>query len=171
MNIKIAILAIIEIIASLSIGVIILYFTYKILKYTGKKLYDIQHNNLAYSIFMASVLFAVGYMVSSVVQPIVSSFRILSNNTQGTVELVYTFLGYGALYVAIAFIAGIVVSLTGAAFYSYLTPIDEFNEIKNNNIGVAIIVSAIIITLVLMSKSGVTLLIESIIPYPELPPR
>ena len=171
MNIKIAILAIIEIVASLSIGVMILFFTYKVLKYIGRKRYDIQNNNMAYSIFMASVLFSVGYMVSSVIQPIVSSFRILSNTTADTGELIYTFLGYGALYVTIAFIAGIVVSIAGATFYSSLTPIDEFKEIKNNNVGVAIIVSAIIITLILMSKSGVTLFIESIIPYPELPPK
>ncbi len=171
MNIKIAILAIIEIVASLSIGVIILYFTYKILKLVGKKVYGIEHNNMAYSIFMGSILFSVGYMVSSVIQPIVSSFRILSNTTEGTIELITTFLAYGALYVVIAFLAGIIVSLTGAAFYAYLTPIDEFKEIKNNNVGVAIIVSAIIITLILMSKSGVTLFIESIIPYPEMPPK
>lgn len=171
MNIKIAILAIIEIISSLSIGVLILFFTYKILKYVGAKKYGIEKNNLAYSIFMASVLFAVGYMVSSVIQPIISSFRILSNTTEGTGALIMTFMGYGSLYVVIAFVSGISVSFIGATFYTYLTPLDEFKEIKNNNVGVAIIVSIIIVTLVLMSKSGITLLIESIIPYPDLPPR
>jgi len=171
MNIKIALLAIIEIISSLSIGVIILFFTYKLLKYLGAKKYDIQQSNLAYSIFMSSVLFAVGYMVSSVIQPIISSFRILSNTTEGSGVLIITFLGYGALYVTIAFVSGLAVSYVGATFYTFLTPLDEFKEIKNNNIGVAIIVSVIIITLVLMSKSGITLLIESIIPYPDLPPR
>jgi uncharacterized membrane protein YjfL (UPF0719 family) len=171
MNIKIAILAIIEIISSLSIGVLILFFTYKILEYVGTKKYGIEKNNLAYSIFMASVLFAVGYMVSSVIQPIISSFRILSNTTEGTGALIMTFMAYGSLYVVIAFISGISVSFIGATFYTYLTPLDEFKEIKNNNVGVAIIVSIIIVTLVLMSKSGITLLIESIIPYPDLPPR
>ena len=171
MNYNIAILAIIEILSALSIGVLILYLTYKILKIFGKRRLGIEQANTAYRIFIASVLFAVGIMVSNVVQPIVSSFRVLSNMSYGTFELIFSFLGYGALYVFIAFIAGLTISLSGVIFYTNLTTIDEFKEIKKDNIGVAIIVSAIIITLILMSKSGVTLLIESIIPYPELPPK
>ena len=171
MNYNIAILAIIEILSALSIGVIILYITYKILKYFGRKKLGIEHSNMAFSIFMASILFAVGLMVSSVIQPIISSFRILSNTSNSSMDLIITFLGYGALYVFIAFALAIVISLSGVVFYTTLTPIDEFQEIKNNNIGVAIVVGAIIVTLILMSKGGVNLLIESIIPYPELPPR
>ncbi|MFY0652737.1 MAG: DUF350 domain-containing protein [Cyclobacteriaceae bacterium] len=171
MNYNIAILAITEIISALTIGVIILFATYKILKYFGRKKLDIEHSNVAYSIFIASTLFAVGLMVSSVIQPIISSFRILSNTADSSIEMITNFLGYGALYVMIAFVAAIIISLSGIIFYTNLTPIDEFKEIKDNNIGVAIIVSAIIITLILMSRGGVNLLVESIIPYPELPPR
>ncbi|MDN5202880.1 DUF350 domain-containing protein [Fulvivirgaceae bacterium BMA10] len=171
MNTKISLLAIIEILSSLSIGVIILFITYKTLKFIGRKKYDIQHNNQAYSIFMASILFSVGFMVSSVLQPILSSFRILSTTHGDTSGFILSFLGYGALYVFIAFSSAIVISLVGISIYSWLTPIDEFKEIKDNNIGVAIIVSSIIVTLIIMSKSGVTLLIESIIPYPMAPPR
>lgn len=171
MNYNIALLALTEILSALSIGVIILYATYKLLDYFGRKKLGITHSNTSFSIFVASILFAVGLMVSSVIQPIISSFRLLLNTTDTTFELMSHFLGYGALYVAIALLMGIFISLSGVVFYSYLTPIDEFKEIKNNNIGVAIIVSAIIITLTLMSRSGVNLLVESIIPYPELPPK
>jgi hypothetical protein len=61
--------------------------------------------------------------------------------------------------------------LLSTLLYAKITPIDEFEEIRNNNIGVAIVVSVIIITLTMMCRSGVGLLIESIIPYPELPPN
>lgn len=171
MNYRIAILALTEIFSALSIGVIILYTTYKILKYFGRKKLGIEQSNTAFSIFIASTLFAVGLMVSSVIEPIISSFRLLSSTSESSFEMITGFLGYGALYVLIAFSAGIIISLSGVIFYTNLTPIDEFKEIKNNNIGVSIIVSVIIITLVLMSKGGVNLLIESIIPYPELPPK
>ena len=170
MNTNIAILALIEIICSISIGVVILFVTYKILKVYGKKKLGIDHPNLAYSIFMTSILFSVGFMVSSVIQPILDSFRILSQGDKNTLALVTSFLSYGTLYILIACFSAAIVNYLGVKIYDWLTPMDEFTEIKNNNIGVGLIVGCIIVVLTLMSKSGVTLLIESIIPYPNLPP-
>lgn len=171
MNNKIAFLGLIEILSALSIGLIILSLTYTVLKKYGKTKLDIGHNNQAYSIFIASVLFSVGYMVSGVIQPILSSFRLLSNSVTNTTQLITKFLGFGAIYIAIAYIAGLIISLSCINIYSALTPIDEFKEIKNNNVGVALISAAIMITLIMMSRDGVVMIIESMIPYPTMPPK
>ena len=77
----------------------------------------------------------------------------------------------GGLYIAIAYLSSVTIIIIGVSIYVHMTPIDEFKEIKNNNVGVAVIVSVIIIVLTLMSKDGVILLIESIVPYPQLMPR
>ena len=58
-----------------------------------------------------------------------------------------------------------------AIHVTFITPIDEFTELKNNNIAVALIVGSIIITLSLLTNNGVTLLIESFIPYPQQYPK
>lgn len=171
MNSNILVLGIIEILSAISMGLIILSSTYKILKWYGKWKFDIGHSNTAYSIFIASVLFSMGLMVSGTIEPIVSSFRLLSNSTESRYELIISFLVRGGMYILIAYSAGLLISLAGIVIYSALTPIDEFLEMKNNNIGVAIIVSAIIVTLILLTKDGVALVIESLIPYPDLPPR
>lgn len=170
MNNKIALLGLIEVLSSISIGVIILSLTYSILKKYGKWKFNVSHDNLAYSIFVASVLFSVGYMVSGVIQPILSSFRVLSVIETDN-HFIFVFLGYGFIYILIAYLFGLIISLSGIFIYSSLTPIDEFQEMKNNNIGVSLIVSAIIITLIMMSRGGVMLIIESLIPYPSLPPK
>src|ERR1041384_7297990 len=109
MNSKVAILAIIEILSSISIGVFILALTYQILKYIGRKRFDIQAGNLATSIFVASVLFSVGYMVSSVIDPLTSLFRLLAAKDNSVASLALSFVGTGALYIAIAFVAGLIV--------------------------------------------------------------
>ena len=152
-------------------GLVILSTTYKLLKWYGKKRFDIGHNNAAYSIFIASVLFGMGLMVSGTIEPIISSFRLLSNSAESTTGLFLSFIIRGGMYILIAYISGLSISLLGITIYSKLTPIDEFVEMKNNNIGVAIISGAIIITLILLTKDGVSMVIESLIPYPELPPR
>ncbi|MFY0686362.1 MAG: DUF350 domain-containing protein [Cyclobacteriaceae bacterium] len=170
MNYRIALLGLLEIVSALSIGVVILAITYMIVKRVGRKYYDIEHGNTAYSIFTASIMFSVGYMVSSVIQPLISSYRLMSTSNEN-LTLAWKYISQGFIYIGIAYISSLLIGLISTALYARITPIDEFEEIKNNNVGVAIVVSSIIITLTLMSKSGVTLLIESIIPYPELGPR
>ena len=170
MNYNIAILGLIHIISAVTIGIFILALTYLILKWVGKKYYQINRGNQAYSIFTAAIMFSVGYMVSSVIQPLISSFRLMSSES-GAFGMAFKYVGQGAIYISIAYTAALLIGLISTALYAKLTPIDEFKEIKNNNLGVALIVSSIIITLTLMSKDGVAMLIESIIPYPNIPPR
>jgi len=168
MNTNLSILALIEIVSALFTGVAILFITYKLLKLLVEKKIGLKTNNTASRIFMAGILFAVGHMISGVIEPILTSFRILSVNAD-KMPLIFQFLGYATIYVFIAYVSSILISLLGISFYNWLTPIDEFKEIKKDNIGVAIISSVIIITLSMMSKAGVVLLIESIMPYPSIP--
>ncbi|MBK5277835.1 MAG: DUF350 domain-containing protein [Bacteroidia bacterium] len=171
MNSKLTLLAIIEILSALSMGVAIMATTYRLLKYVGKRRYDINENNQAFGIFMASVLFSVGYLVSSVIHPLLSLFRILSTKDSDIVQLMISFIGYGAIYIGLAFIVALLVCFLGVLIYSYITPIDEIQELKNNNLAVALVVGSIIITFSMMTHDGVELLIESFIPYPEMYPK
>ena len=171
MNSKLTLLAIIEILTALSMGVAILAATYLLLKYIGKKRYDINENNQAFGIFIASVLFSVGYLVSAVIHPLLSLFRILSTKDNNTLHLLVSFIGYGAIYILMAFIVALLVCFLGAFIYNYITPIDEIQELKNNNLAVAMVVGSIIVTLSLMTHDGVELLIESFIPYPDQYPK
>ncbi len=171
MNTKLTMLALIEIISALSMGIFILAATYQLLKYVGRKRYCIHQNNQAYSIFMASVLFAIGYTVSSAIQPLISLFRILAMKEVSDLSLAMRFILTGGTYIGMAFVIGAVVCLLGIVVYTYLTPVDEFEELKNNNLAVAFIVGSIVITLSLLTKDGVSLLLESFIPYPEQYPK
>lgn len=171
MNSKLTLLAIIEILSALSMGVAILAATYLLLNYIWKKRYGVNESNQAFGIVTASILFSVGYMVSSVVHPLLSLFRILSTKDNDTFALMISFIGYGAIYIALAFVVALIVCWLGMVIHNYITPIDEIQELKNNNLAVALVVGSIIITLSLMTYDGVELLIESFIPYPEMYPK
>lgn len=171
MDINIALLGLIEILSSISIGALILAVTYYILKLYGKNKFGIDdHWNLAYSIIIISILFSVGYMLSGVIQPIIDSFRLLSKTDKNTFNLIISFIAYGSTYIFIASLFSAIINYVGIKIYDTLTPLDEFEEIKNNNVSVALIMGVIIVVLTMMSKSGVILLIESFVPYPELIP-
>lgn len=168
MNRDIAILGLIEIFSALTIGIFILALTFKIVRWVGKRFYGVPgHDNLSYSIFTAAIMISVGLMVSSVIQPLVSSFRLMDKGNDSFLVAI-RFFGVGAIYIAIAYSVAILIGLISTFLYSKLTEIDEFEEIRMNNIGVSIIIGSIIITLSLLTRSGVELLIESIIPYPPV---
>jgi uncharacterized membrane protein YjfL (UPF0719 family) len=169
MNTKIALLGFVEIFSAITVGIFILSVTYKLVTWFGKKNYNITERTTAFSIFTASILFSVGYLVSGVIQPLISSFRLLDIG-DSVILITAKYVGTGAIYIAIAFVSALLIGLLSTYLYSKLTPIDEWAEIMDNNIGVALIVGSIVITLTLMCKSGVILIIESLIPYPELPP-
>lgn len=169
MNPNIAVLAIIEIISAITIGIFILALTYKLVQWVGRKYYQIQEYNLSYSIFVSAIIVSVGIMLSGIIQPLISSFRLL-NQSNESFMLAFEYIATGAIYIAIAYTATVMIGLISTFLYSKITPIDEFEEIRKNNVGVALIISSILITLTLLTKEGVMLLIESIIPYPELPP-
>jgi len=171
MNEKIALLGLVEILSSLSCGIVILFITYRLVRVYGKKRLMIDERNTAYNIILGSILFSVGFIVSGVLQPIIDSYRILSNTDIAKVKLIINFILYGGLYIAVAYIFAMIICLLGIKIYSGITPLNEAEEIQNNNIGVAITVAAIVITLSMMSSDGVGLVIESFIPYPDLPPR
>jgi uncharacterized membrane protein YjfL (UPF0719 family) len=50
-----------------------------------------------------------------------------------------------------------------------LTKIDEGQEIKNNNISVALITAAVVIGLSIIVDEYVGILCEALIPYPQIP--
>lgn len=171
MNSSIALIAFIQILSALSTGIVILWITYRGFQIFGNKYFGMRsENNVAYSILMATVLFSIGYSVSSVIQPLVSAFRLMNETSDSAFELAGSFLLHGGFYIVITYVVSLIVTIIGVGIYTYLTPLDEWEEIRKNNIGVAIVVSVIVITLNMMSRSGVALLIESIIPYPSLPP-
>jgi uncharacterized membrane protein YjfL (UPF0719 family) len=171
MNEKIALLGLVEILSALSCGIVILFITYRLIRIYGKKKLKIESDNTAYDILIASILFSVGYILMGVIPPILNAFRIVSNTDVSTFKLILSFLGYGGIYIAIAYVLSIIIVIIGIKIYTWMTPVNELEEIKENNLGVAIILSAIIIVLSMFSKDGVILLIESMVPYPDMLPR
>lgn len=170
MNEQIAILGLIEILSALSCGVLILWTTYRIARIYGKKKLGIEDGNTAFNVLLAGILFSVGYMMTGVIQPILESFRLLSASDIGTGSLIWKFLSTGGMYIAISYSAAIFVILIGMRLYTVMTPMDEAKEIQDNNVGVGLIIGVIVIVLAMMTKDGVVLFIESLIPYPDLPP-
>jgi len=168
MNTQLFTLALIEIIISIIATVLIIYVSHKILQKLFFKQQKLQGNNLAFTIFTSGIILSIGIILSEIFPFITNVIRLAATSEVST-NSTTTIISYSALYLFIGFIAAVLINVTVFLLFSILTKgVDEFNEIKNNNISVAILVVAILISITLIAKESIALIISSIIPYPEV---
>ena len=167
MNTQLFTLALLEIVLSIVITVVIIFISYKILKKLFFQKEDLGGDNLGLSIFTSGIVLSIGLILSEILPSITNVIRIASTQNQ-TIDAI-TIAKYSGLYLFIGFIAAIVINGSVFLLFSMLTKgVNEFREIKQNNIAVAILVVAILISITLIAKDSIALLISSLIPYPEV---
>ena len=167
MNTQLFTLSLIEIVLSLLFSVIIIFVTYKILKWLFFRDHDLRGDNLAFTIFTSGVILSIGIILSEILPSITNVIRLSTTQTE-SVDTV-NIIKYSGIYLLIGFLISVIINAFVFFLFSVLTPgIHEFKEIKNNNVSVAILVVAILISITIISKDSIALLISSLIPYPEV---
>ena len=167
MNTKLFTLSLIEIILSIIITVVIIYTTYKILKWLFFREHDLRGNNLAFTIFTSGVILSTGIILSAILPSITNIIRL--STTQIEVVETSTIILYSGLYLLIGFVVSVLINTSVFFLFSILTTgVDEFKEIKNNNISVSILVVTILISITIILKDSIALLISSLVPYPQV---
>lgn len=167
MNSKLFTLSLIEIVLSILITVVIIFITYKILKWLFFRGHDLRGDNLAFTIFTSGIILSVGIILSEILPSITNIIRLSTTQTE-TVDMA-TIVLYAGLYLLIGFVIAVFINASVFLLFSVLTTgVDEFKEIKNNNISVAILVVAVLISITIILKDSIALLISSLIPYPEV---
>ncbi len=167
MNSNLFTLSLIEIVLSILVTVVIIFMTYKILKWLFFRDYDLRGDNLAFTIFTSGIVLSVGIILSEILPSITNIIRLSTTQTEAVNTS--TIVLYSGLYLLIGFIVAVFINASVFFLFSMLTTgVNEFKEIKNNNISVAILVVAILISITIILKDSIALLISSLIPYPEV---
>ena len=170
MNQKIFYYGMLELIVSVLIGVIVLFITYRVINKLIREKNNIELNNTAFSIFCSSVLFSVAYLISGVKAPILTSVRMLQDQVDYEGLLLLDGLKYTGLFLTIIIIVITLVNILSIFLFTMMTKnVNEFEEIKKNNIAVSIITGVVIISISLLAKDSLYLILESFVPYPEMP--
>jgi len=167
MNTQLFTLSLIEIVLSILFSVIIILVTYKILKWLFFRDHDLRGDNLAFTIFTSGVILSIGIILSEILPSITNVIRLSSTQTEN-VDII-NIVKYSGIYLLIGFLISVIINASVFFLFSVLTRgVHEFKEIQNNNISVAILVVAILISITIISKDSIALLISSLVPYPEV---
>lgn len=167
MNSQLFTLAILEIIMSIGFAVAIIFCSYRLLKYMFFRNYDLRGDNHAFTVFTSGIILSIGLILSEIIPSITNIIRILTTQTD-QVDI-GTILAYSGLYLFIGFVLAVLINLAVFSLFSMLTRgVNEFKEIQQNNLSVAILVVAILISITLIVKESIALLISALVPYPEV---
>ena len=170
MNEEIFYYGLLELGISILLGVLVLYISYRVVDKLIRKKYNIEINNTAYAIFCSSVLFSVAYLISGVKAPILNSVRMIQDQANYDGIILLDGLKYTCIFLAIILIVITLVNLLSILLFTLMTKnINEFEEIKKNNIAVSIITAIVIVSISLLTKDSLYLILESFVPYPEIP--
>ncbi len=165
-------ISVVELALSIFVGVTSLYFTHFILVkiYKQKTGDNNPYKNIAFMILLSGIIFSIGYLLSGIITPLSSTLDMLNNGESQVTTTIFSFVKYiiGFSFLGLI-LGGIINYLSYLLFTSLTTKLDEFNEIKNGNIGVAVLVSVIAITIAIFCKEPFMICLEHFIPYPEIP--
>lgn len=161
--------ALTELLFSVILGITLLYLTYKSLHKFFQKKYKIKDYNLSFSIVISSILLSVAYLISDIKSPILNSIKMVSSQADYQGSIIFDGFKYTFLFLSIVIVAISIIIFISIWLFTLMTKnIDEFREIKKNNISIGLLLGVIIFSISLMVKESLYFLIETFVPYPEV---
>jgi uncharacterized membrane protein YjfL (UPF0719 family) len=148
-------------------GITSLFLVYKILNIYLKKVFKIVEVNSAYATLQVGILLSSSLLVSAIVGPGMNAIRFI-NQSQINASTISTSLGFIIMFLLIGLVFSIMVIAGGIIVLFQLTHVNEWEEIKNNNIASALISAALILGLAIVMKDHVSSVCEMLVPYPEI---
>lgn len=161
--------ALTELFFSVILGITLLYLTYKSLHKFFQKKYKIKDYNLSFSIVISSILLSVAYLISDIKSPILNSIKMVSSQADYQGSIIFDGFKYTFLFLFIVLVAISIIIFISIWLFTLMTKnIDEFKEIKKNNISIGLLLGVIIFSISIMVKESLYFLIETFVPYPEV---
>lgn len=169
MNSSLTLLALVQLTLAIVLGVSVLFGTYRLVRWGVYRGQPAPAPQLAFSLFAGTIMFSVGYLVSSVITPLFSTFHSLSAGASHPWDLILDFARYLVLFLFISSVVALLVNLLGTFLFTRLTrDIDELQAIRDNNVAVALVTGVLILVITLFARESVVFLLESIVPYPAM---
>jgi uncharacterized membrane protein YjfL (UPF0719 family) len=150
-----------------SMGIVALFSVYRILNFYLKKAFQLDEMNTAFSTLQVGILLSTSMLVGSIVGPGMNAIRFI-NQSAVNFSTISTSLGYVMMFLIIGILFSMLVIAGGILILFQLTHINEWEEIKKNNVASALVSAALILGLSIIMKDQVASVCEMLIPYPEV---
>lgn len=131
---------------------------------------ELRQGNTAAGIVHATSLVSLGMLVQHAVQATSDAVDLTVRTQPFHPMMAGKLLAVAALHVGLSLGVGVAVLALGILLFDRMTPgIDELAEVRKGNIAAALILSAILLVLALLTAPGLQAALNGLIPFPQLP--
>lgn len=161
-------LALSQLVLSILLAIIIFFISYKILvKIFKLNEANLNESNLALSVFFSGIIFSTGYLLSGIIPSIIGAIELLKIHAKE--NLFFEIMKYSSVSLFVGFVLATVIHFSSFVLVKSLTKhIKEVEELKNNNLAVAILLATILISITIISRDSLVYLIELFLPQPTV---
>jgi uncharacterized membrane protein YjfL (UPF0719 family) len=133
-----------------------------------RKRFQIEETNTAFAIFQVGIILSGSLILSSVLSAAVNAIQYLNKTGAFNMQSFLISLAYVVVFVIIGIFFTLVVIASSVFIFFQLTQINEWEQIKLNNIPTALISAALILGLSMIMDDYIGHLCEALIPYPAI---
>lgn len=161
-----------EFFISVLVSFILIFGSYRLLLVLTPR-FDEEHQlrkkNASTGVVLGSILLGEAIIVKQVIYPVMAVFQIFILGQEKKVSNLLKMIGYAIGYIFIAGILAIFCILFSFWLFNRMTPrIDQYEEIKNNNIAVALFMAFFVVSICLLMSAGVSGLTKALVPFPDV---
>ena len=166
------IFGLLEFFVSIFISFILIFVSYRFFLWITPNLDEerqLREKNASVGLLLGSTLLGEALVVKQAIYPVMAVIQIFVLGQEKNFMNFLKMLGFSMGYVFLAGILALGCILFSFWLFNKLTPrIDHFQEIKENNIAVAVFMSIFVIGISLLISAGVSGLTKALIPFPEV---
>lgn len=172
MSVQQIIFGLLEFFVTILISFILIFGSYRLFLILTPRFDEerqLRKKNTSVGIILGSVLLGEAIVVKQAVYPVMAVIQIFALGQERGIANFLKMIGFSIGYVVLAGVLALVCILFSFWLFNRLTPkIDQYEEIKDNNLAVALFMAFFIIAVCLLISQGVSGLTKALIPFPEV---
>jgi putative membrane protein len=166
------IFGLVEFLISILISFILVFGSYRVILVLSRHFDDEQQlkkRNMSVGIVLGSILLGEALVVKQALYPVMAVIQLFVLGRERSPGGFIMVLLYSLGYVLLAGLLAIVCILFSFWLFNRLTPrLDHYEEIKNNNMAVALFMALFIVGICVLISAGVSGFVRALIPFPEI---
>jgi uncharacterized membrane protein YjfL (UPF0719 family) len=162
----------IEFFVSILISFILIFGSYRLFLALTSRLdeeRELKAGNTSIGIILGSTILGEAIVVKQAIYPVMAVIQIFVLGQEKNIGNFIKMVGFSIGYVILAGILALACIIFSFWLFNRMTPrLDQFEEIKKNNLAVTLFMGFFIITICFLISSGVAGLTRALIPFPEV---
>jgi len=172
MNLLQILMGTLELLVTVLISFVLIFFSYRIILMLTKKFDEekqLKKKNVSVGIVLGGIFVGEAVVVKSAVYPAMAVFQLYATGERHSFFILLKTVGISLAFILLTGLLAVAVILLCFWLFNRLTPrINQYEEVLDDNRAVAVLMALFIVALCILMSSGVSGLTKALIPFPDV---